>query len=350
MAGKVKRGLDSAELSSFCSQVALILSAGLPLYDGMETLAETAKGSEYADLYEGVSKAVNETGSLYQALQRDDRWPTYLVEMTGIGEQTGQLENVMNDLSEYYAREDRIRSSVIGAVTYPLVLGVMLVLIIAIMLWKVLPVFQRVLNSMGAELSASGGTMMRLGSTIGWVVLALVAVVVLTVVVCALLMKTGARDSVLKFVRKVFPPVRTLSMKLASSRVASVLSMMLHSGFPTNEAFRLLPSVLSDGEAAEKVQGIRRDLDNGMAFADAISNSKLFDPLHDRMIRMGVAAGREDQVMGKIAGLYEEQVEEGIDRLVAIIEPTLIALLAVVIGAVLLSVMLPMAGILSSML
>jgi type IV pilus assembly protein PilC len=63
-----------------------------------------------------------------------------------------------------------------------------------------------------------------------------------------------------------------------------------------------------------------------------------------------VAAGREDQVMGKIAGLYEEQVEEGIDRLVAIIEPTLIALLAVVIGAVLLSVMLPMAGILSSML
>ena len=293
MAGK-KRGLESAELSSFCSQVALILSAGLPLYDGMETLAETARGSEYADLYENVSKAVNETGSLYQALQRDDRWPTYLVEMTGIGEQTGQLENVMNDLSEYYAREDRIRSSVIGAITYPLVLGVMLVLIIAIM--------------------------------------------------------TSARDSVLNFIRKIFPPMRNLSMKLASSRVASVLSMMLHSGFPTNEAFRLLPSVLSDGEAAEKVQGIRRDLDNGMAFADAISNSKLFDPLHDRMIRMGVAAGREDQVMGKIAGLYEEQVEEGIDRLVAIIEPTLIALLAVVIGAVLLSVMLPMAGILSSML
>ena len=128
MAGKVRRELDSAELSSFCSQVALILSAGLPLYDGMETLAETTKGSEYADLYENASKAVNETGSLYQALQRDDRWPTYLVEMTGIGEQTGQLENVMNDLSEYYAREDRIRSSVIGAVTYPLVLGVMLVL------------------------------------------------------------------------------------------------------------------------------------------------------------------------------------------------------------------------------
>ena len=350
MAGKVKRGLDSAELSSFCSQVALILSAGLPLYDGMETLAETTKGSEYAELYESASKAVNETGSLYQALQRDDRWPTYLVEMTGIGEQTGQLEKVMNGLAEYYAREDRIRASVIGAITYPLVLGVMLVMIIVIMLWKVLPVFQRVLNSMGAEMSASGSALMKLGSTIGWVVLALVALAVLAVIVGVLLLKTSARDKVLNIVRKLFPPVRALSMKLASSRVASVLSMMLSSGFPTNEAFRLLPSILSDDEAADKVQGIRKELDEGAAFADAVSHSKLFDGLHDRMIRMGVAAGREDQVMAKIADLYEEQVEGGISRLVAIIEPTLIALLAVVIGAVLLSVMLPMAGILSSML
>ena len=102
--------------------------------------------------------------------------------------------------------------------------------------------------------------------------------------------------------------------------------------------------------STEKVKGIQKDLEAGEGFADAMSRSKLFDGLHDRMIRMGVAAGREDQVMAKIADLYEEQVEEGIARLVAIIEPTLIALLAVVIGAVLLSVMLPMAGILSSML
>jgi len=350
MAGKGKRGLDSAELSSFCTQVALILSAGLPLYDGMETLAETARGSEYADLYEDVSKAVNETGSLYQALQKDDRWPTYLVEMTGIGEQAGQLEDVMNGLSEYYAREERIRSSIIGAVTYPLVLGVMLVLIVAIMLWKVLPVFQRVLNSMGAEMSASGGAMMHLGSTIGWVVLAVVGLIILVVVVGAILLKTSARDSVMGIARKLFPPMRSVSMKLASSRVASVLSMMLHSGFPTNEAFRLLPAVLSDSEAVDKVEGIRKDLDSGAALADAISSSKLFDGLHDRMIRMGVAAGREDQVMAKIASLYEEQVEDGINRMVAIIEPSLIILLALVVGAVLLSVMLPMAAILSSML
>ena len=350
MAGKGKRGLTSAELSSFCSQVALILSAGLPLYDGMETLAETTKGTEYADLYESASKAVTESGSLYEALKKDDRWPTYLVEMTGIGEQTGQLESVMNGLSDYYAREDRIRSSVVSAITYPMVLGVMLVLIITIMLWKVMPVFQRVLNSMGAEMTGSGKVLMQLGSTVGWVVLVLVGLAILAVVVCAILMRTSARDKVLNLLRRLFPPLRTISMKLSSSRVASVLSMMLSSGFPTGEAMRLMPSILSDSEAAERVNGIHKDLDSGVSFADAMANSKLFDGLHERMIRMGVAAGREDQVMSKIAGLYEEQVEDGISRLVAIIEPTLIAILSVVIGAILLSVMLPMAGILTSML
>ena len=349
MAAK-RKGPASAEISSFCSQVALILGAGLPLYDGMETLAETSKDSAFADMYAGVSKVVTETGSLYEALKADDRWPTYLVEMAGIGEQTGQLEQVMTGLAEYYGREDRIRTAVVNAITYPLVLSVMLVLIIVIMMWKVLPVFQRVLNSMGIAMSPVSSALINVGTAIGWIALILVGLAILAVVVGAVLMKTDARESVLRVVRKLFPPIRKLSMKLASSRVASVLSMMLSSGFPTGEAFRLMPSVISDGEAAAKVQGIRKELDDGATFADAISNSKLFDGLQDRMIRMGVAAGREDQVMSSIASQYEEQVEDGIAQLVAIIEPTLIALLSIVIGAIMLSVMLPMAGILSSML
>ena len=350
MAAKGKQQISSAEVSSFCSQVSLILSAGLPLYDGMETLAETSKESDYADMYLSASKGVNETGSLYEALKRDDRWPEYLVEMTGIGEQTGQLEKVMNGLSEYYDRETRIRSAIVNAVTYPLVLGVMLVLIVLIMLWRVLPVFRRVLNSMGMEMTGSGKVLMNLGSAIGWIVLALVGLVVAAVLVAVVLMRGPQRRKVTDLIQKLFPAVRNLTRKLNASRVASVLSMMLSSGFPTAEAFRLMPSILSDEDTAEKVEGIRKSLDNGEGMADAISASNLFDGLHDRMIRMGVAAGREEQVMEKVAGIYEEQVEDGIGRLVSIIEPTLIALLSVVIGAILLSVMLPMIGLLSSMI
>ena len=117
MAGKNDKGMSSAELSSFCGQVALILEAGLPLYDGMETLAEADSGSANAQMYQEVSKGVTETGSLYDALKADKRWPSYLVEMAGVGERSGQLEQVMRGLEEYYAREDRIRSAITGTIS-----------------------------------------------------------------------------------------------------------------------------------------------------------------------------------------------------------------------------------------
>ena len=349
MSNKKNQGLSSAELSNFCGQVALILEAGLPLYDGMETLDGADKVSENADIYVSASKGVTEKGSLYDALKEDERWPKYLVEMVGIGERSGQLDTVMRGLEEYYAREDLIRSSVVGAVTYPLVLGIMLIVIVLILLWKVLPVFRRVLNSMGVGLTEAGGTMMRLGVAVGWIILALVAVVVIAVVTGVILMRTKHRDKVMNLVQKLMPSLQNLNKKLSASRVASVLSMMLSGGFPTGEALEMTSAVLSDKEAAAKVEDIRNKLEEGSTFAEAVTSTGLFEDLHNRMITMGSATGKEDQVLSKLAGLYEEQVEDGITRLVAIIEPTLVALLSIVIGAVLLSVMLPMAGILSSL-
>ena len=349
MSKKKNNGLSSAELSNFCGQVALILEAGLPLYDGMETLAGADKNSDNADIYVSASKGVTETGSLHDALKVDERWPKYLVEMVGIGERSGQLDRVMRGLEEYYAREDRIRNSIVSAVTYPMVLGVMLIAIVLILLWKVLPVFRRVLASMGVGMSESGNVMMRLGVSVGWIILALVAVVVLLVILGVVLMRTKHRDKVLNLIQKLFPSIHKVNSQLSASRVASVLSMMLSGGFPMDEALEMTSHVLSDKDAAAKVDQIRQSLNEGSTFADAVTKASLFDELHNRMVTMGSATGREDQVLSKLATLYEEQVEDGITRLVAIIEPTLVAMLSIVIGAVLLSVMLPMAGILSSL-
>lgn len=347
MADVVKK-VDSAEVANFCSQVGLILDAGLPLYDGMETIAEASKDSAYAEVYQGAYEWMNETGSLYQALKKDERWPEYMVELTGVGEQTGQMDRVMSGLTNYYERESRIRTAIVNAITYPLVLGVMLVAIVLLMVWKVLPVFRRVMNSMGQDISGSGRVLMNVGSVIGWVVLILVAVAVVVAVIALIMLRGQNREKVMNIIRKLFPQVRRLDVKLNASRVASVLSVMLSSGFPTLEAFRLMPSVLSNREVKEKVNGIYNKMNNGEPFAESVSESGLFGALDDRMIKIGSATGREEQVMEKISEQYEEQVEEGISQIVAIIEPTLIALLSIVIGAILLSVMLPMIGILST--
>ena len=126
--------------------------------------------------------------------------------------------------------------------------------------------------------------------------------------------------------------------------------MMLSSGFSSREALERTEGVLSnDPQTREKVKMILDGMDHGQEFAEAVEKADLFDPVYSRMILMGAATAREDQVFARIATACEEQGEAQISRLISIIEPTLVAILTVVIGAVLLSVMFPMAGMLSSM-
>jgi type IV pilus assembly protein PilC len=350
-ATKKKKIMSSEELSSFCDQIALMLSSGMTLRDGIEMLAEDEmKGDDKVHPYTDLYKVVDETGSLYIAMrENEENWPSYMIEMVDIGEQTGRLEDIMLSLSTYYQREGRIRSAAVSAITYPLVLGVMLVVIIGILLWRVLPVFRRVLSSLGVDSTGSGSVLMQIGSIAGWAVLILIALVVVAALVILVLMKTKARGKTLRFLKNLFPPVRKLTEKLSASRVAGILSLMLSSGFPMENALDMAPAALADEESIEKVHVIRDEMKKDKTFSEALSKSGLFADFHNRMLKVGAASGHEPQVMGKIAEIYEEQVEDGLDHLISIVEPTLVALLSIVIGAILLSVMLPMAGVLGSM-
>ena len=351
-AKKKKRIMSSEELSSFCDQIALMLSSGMTLRDGIEMLAEDEmKGNDKVHPYTNLYKVVDETGSLYIAMKENEEdWPSYMIEMVDIGEKTGRLEDIMVSLSTYYQREGRIRSAAVSAITYPLVLGVMLVVIIGILLWRVLPIFRRVLDSLGVDSSGSGSVLMKIGSWAGWIVLGLIALVVICAIVIIILMKTKHKNKTMSFLKNLFPPVRRLSEKLSASRVAGILGLMLHSGFPMENALEMAPAALADQESVEKVKFIREQMKTkDMTFQEALSESHLFADFYNRMVKVGAASGHEPQVMEKIAEIYEEQVEDGLDHLISIVEPTLVALLSIVIGAILLSVMLPMAGVLSSM-
>lgn len=347
---RARKGYTPEEISGFCAQVAMMLNAGMALYDGMDALAQAHEGSALWHTYGALSAQVTQTGSLYEALKSDGGFPKYLTEMTGIAERTGRLEEVMGEMAAYYRREAGIRRAIASAVTYPIVLGVMMLLIVSVMIAKVLPVFRDVLQGMGVEMTASGSVMMRLGQNLGWVVMIVVGALVVATLVCCLLLRTGAREKILRGLGGLFPPVRRIGREISCARTASVLSMLLSGGFPLDEALGLVPSVLEDEAACAQVEALRGQVEQGGSLGEAITQAKLFDELHSCMLRTACAAGCADEAMARIAQDYQEKAEDGIAGLVAIIEPTLVGVLSVVIGAILLSVMLPMAGIISSIL
>jgi type IV pilus assembly protein PilC len=191
--------------------------------------------------------------------------------------------------------------------------------------------------------------LMNLGTIAGWIVLAVIGLLILCAVTVLILMKTKHRDKVLQGLRNLLPPARKISRKLSASRIAGMLGMMLSGGFPIDNAIDMAANALEDEQSIAKVKEIKEEMQKGEPFADAISSSGLFTDFYNRILKIGAASGHEPQVMTKIAEVYEEQVEDDLSRLISLIEPVLVALLSIVIGAILLSMMLPMAGVMSSL-
>ncbi len=343
--------LAPEETGIFCEQMALILKSGIPMFDGVETLCQNYRDTRYKDAFEAISQKVKSSGFLYEALSEAGIFPPYMVEMVRIGETAGKLDDVMEGLGVYYARESKVRSSVRSAIVYPVVLVLMMAVVISVLVSRVLPIFDRVFKNLGTEMDASMTAVMNFGLITGHVVLILVAVLLVVLLVGILVYRSGYRAQVNKLVGKILPPVRRVIEKTSSGRFASVLSMMLTAGFPVGEAINMSARVLTEEKARGKVEQCAKAIgEDGIELPKAIADAELFEPMYNKMIQVGYYAGQMDRVMKRISEIYEEEIDDGIRRLVNLIEPSLVAILAVVIGGILLAVMLPLASIMSSIL
>ena len=343
-----QKTLPPDEIALFCEQVAMVLKAGIPLGDGMETLARSYAGSRYGARFESMRVAVEQRGTLSQALEDAGIFPEYLLAMTRIGERAGKLDEVMASLSNYYQWEAQIKSSVRNAILYPSVLVMMLAVVIAILVISVIPVFQRVFDSLGLTAGSPASTAMQIGVGVGKGMLILVGIFAVVLAVVGILLRTGSRKSVIAVFSGLIPAVRRVNARLSAARYAAALSMMLFAGYPVEDAMQLAPSVVTDEKHKRQAELAQKELLQGGSFSSAIEKSGLFEPMHEKMIRFGSAAGRLDAVMEKLSGIYMTEADDSIHNVIAMIEPMLVALLSVVIGGILLSVMLPLLSVLSA--
>ena len=342
-----KAKLDPDELSILCEQIALIVRSGLPLHDGVEALCGNYRNTRYAERFEALDRVVSESGSLYLGVVAAGIFPKYMAEMTNIGEKTGELDSVMTGLSRYYQREAKIRRAVVSAVTYPLILIVILATLVGVLVIGVLPIFDGVFRSMGID--AAIDPWLSTGVNVGKSVLIAAAALIVLALFVLLLMRIDGKGHVRAMLMRLLPPIRRIADQISASRFAASMAMMLRSGYPLDDSLKLVGGVISDDEMASKVEACRAKMAEGLSFPDAVEQLRIFEPLHSRMIRVGFKAGQVDGVLRRLADLYDDEVDESITRIVSIIEPSLAALMAVIIGAILLSVMLPLLSLLGGM-
>lgn len=332
--------LSESEISAFCQQIAMVVKAGLPTYYGISLLKDEATDEETAALLAQIYEPMENGGMLHEALRATGVFPDYMVHMIELGETTGRLEEVLTSLSTYYTREAEIRNGIRSAVTYPLILTCMMVVVIIVMVAKVLPVFSQIYAELGSELTGFAGTLMNISGILNRYMIVLVILFILILAVCVILYHTD--------LGRVLFLGRGLAMSIASSRFANCMYLALASGLDTDRGLDLAEKLVNNPHMQERIQKCKAHIQHGENFDRSLLLSGIFSKMYASWIIIGYKTGAMDDVMQRICAAYEQETDDRLSRMISVLEPTLVIILCVFIGLILISFLLPLLGIMSS--
>lgn len=341
------RPFSNLELSSFCGQLALILKSGISSMEGLTIMLEDAAPGDEKNVLEKLLSDMQEHGSLSLALTDAKLFPSYLLHMAEIGEETGTLDEVMESLQHHYEREDAVSKSIRNSVTYPMIMTGMMAVVVVVLLVKVMPIFNQVFIQLGTEMTGFSRMLMNLGTTINRYSVVFIVILLLTAAFALYGARTTSGRNLFRALGNKIHFTKVIHDELAACRFASGMALALRSGLNPERSMELVASLNDDPAFQKKLDICKEELLEGKDLTETFLTAGIFSGLYARMISIGSKVGSTDQVMEQIAELYQDDIDTRMNNLLAVLEPTLVILLSLIVGVILLSVMLPLMGIMS---
>ena len=338
--------LPASQLAWFCYRLSLALKAGIPVVEAILLIAEDEQnsGQKLGEIAEDVRSGMH----LHQALSQHPMFPPYLISMVKLGENTGTLDKITESLAAYYEYESNLRNEVKEALVYPLILICMVGAVVVLVISKILPVFDDILVSVGAGMPAIANTLMHIGLFIknnSWLPAAIVA-----------LLPAGWLFNSTPLGKKQFDKVKARTtllhgvfQKLYMARVSTVMYYVLASGLNIDSALEMSAEVVGNDYVAEQIRLWRKEVGQGADLVESLNLARVFPGRFSNMIQIAHKAGELPSMSRKIASMCNNEVGRALQKIVSAIEPTLVAILSIIIGTVLIAVMLPLMQIMSSM-
>lgn len=337
-------GLTADALSVLCYQLALLLKAGIGSEAGVGLLAED--GGETAAVLKDLQRLLSQGLPLSDALEQQGAFPDYMVRMAEIGQASGRLEQVLDALARYYRREAETRAAIRRAVLYPAVMAVLVAAVFLVLMVRVLPVFEGVFRQLGLTLSPLMVGLLRAGEAGKYVGMALVCLLAVGAIVLLVLSRRRAGPG--GFFAEGLLGHGKVAKAVGRSRFAAAMALMLTSGLPLDEAVERTARLLEGTALAPALSRCQAQMATGAAFSAAVASCGLLDALQASLLGAGIRAGSGETAMEELASRCQGEADERLAALLSHLEFGLVALLCLAVGLVLLSVMLPLLGVLSA--
>jgi len=344
-----KKEFNAMDLSLLCHQMEQFIKSGVSPLEGIPVISEEISNNQLKATMDLISKKVVEGASLYQAFSEAQGFPDYMLKMIRIGELTGKLDTVMENLSNFYENESELIKEKKNAITYPIILLVLITGIIGLMIFKVIPVFGEILQSLGGQMPQEVQFILLFTIALKKIIIWVPAILVPVVIAIIFLVKKTNKGKYLFDGYKVKNPFTgQLNRKIVSYRLGMGLALTTESGMNLIDSFNLAKELIDNSYVAKKLDKVSEKITESEPLSDAIKGTDIFPELFTRMIRTAEQHGKVSDTMEKLTRIYGKEAEVAIKKFSKTLEPALVAILSVVLGIVLLSILLPLIGIMSS--
>lgn len=340
--------LDSLGVSAFCESMAMMVQSGIQMD---EAVALLRSGGGQGGCLEGglaVMQAETEAGKgLSAAMEKTGIFPEYAVRMVAAGESAGRLEDVLFQLARYYADQKTMTDKLRNSVLYPVAMLGIIIVVLAVMLTTVLPAFTDVYDNLTGSLTASAYAYVRWAYVLCWAALGIMLVLALVLAVGFALWNSKNRSAMERILGKV-PVCRAILESLGMFRFTAALSTFLASGEMQDIAVAESVKMTSCRAVEERIDRCARRMSQGHGIAQAAYDEGLFEPVYGRMLLAGERSGNLESVLRKLTDLLAQHSTNLVERLVGIVDPVLSGTLMLTVGLSLLSIMLPLIGMMNA--
>ena len=343
-------GPTPRDLAVFCRQFSSITRAGVTIIETLSMLADQTENQKMQKALYEVKADVEKGESFADALSKHKKvFPELLIQMARAGEASGSLDTSMERMAIQFEKTAKTQALVKKAMIYPIVVALVAVAVIVVMLVFVIPRYMDMFEELGTELPAITLAVVAMSNFIKNFWYIIIPVIIGIVMAVKSYAATSSGKHLFGKIQLKIPAIRNLVVKSACSQMARTLSTLLAAGVPLVEAVDIVAETMSNIWFKEALKEATEQLIIGVPLSQPLQTSGLFPPMVYHMIHIGEEAGSTEEMLNKLADYYEEEVEMGVQSLMAAMEPMIIVVLACIVGVLIAAVMAPMVEMYSAL-
>lgn len=340
--GKGKK-IKPMDIALFTRQMATMMGSGVPLLQSFDIIGEGFDNPNMRKLVDEIKQEVASGNSLANSLRKKPQYFDDLYcNLVDAGEQSGALESLLDRVATYKEKTESLKAKIKKAMTYPIAVIVVAIIVSAILLIKVVPQFQSVFASFGAELPAFTKMVIAISEALQeWWFIVLILLFAVTFALRAAHRRSEKfRDAVDRGILRL-PVVGDILYKSAVARYARTLATTFAAGVPLVEALDSVSGATGNVVFRNAVNKIKQDVSSGTQLNFSMRTTGVFPSMAIQMAAIGEESGSLDAMLDKVASYYEEEVDNAVDNLTTLMEPMIMAVLGVLVGGLIIAMYLP---------